>query len=57
MVRREVFGAGVDFPNAQFWTSTASRDADGGITFWIVDFRQGRTLRSAAGSYGVLCVR
>jgi hypothetical protein len=57
MVRPEVLEVGVNISNLAFWSSTANREADGGISFWIVDFAQGRTRRAMGGSFGVLCVR
>ena len=57
MVRPEVLEVGVNISNLAFWSSTANREADGGISFWIVDFAQGRTRRAIGGSFGVLCVR
>jgi len=57
MIRPEVLKAGVNISNLAFWSSTANREDDGGISFWIVDFAQGRTRRAIGGSFGVLCVR
>jgi hypothetical protein len=58
-VRREAFG-GAPVTNLAFWSSTASREGDGGFSFWIVDFASGSTVRQpAAGGTkrGILCVR
>jgi hypothetical protein len=57
MVRPEVLEVGVNISNLAFWSSTANREDDGGISFWVVDFAQGRTRRAVGGSFGVLCVR
>lgn len=58
-VRREAFG-GKPVSNLAFWSSTASRETDGGFSLWIMDFATGTTFRQAASGgakRGVLCVK
>lgn len=59
-VRPEAFGGKPVPQNLAFWSSTVSRDGDGGFSFWIMDFSTGTTFRQAAvggTQRGILCVR
>lgn len=59
-VRPEAFGGKPVPQDLAFWSSTASRDGDGGFSFWIMDFSTGTTFRQAAvggTQRGILCVR
>lgn len=59
LVRQEAFG-GTQPSKLAFWTSTVTREGDGGFSFWIMDFETGTTSRQAAtggAERGVLCVK
>ncbi|MFO0641582.1 MAG: hypothetical protein U0183_20330 [Polyangiaceae bacterium] len=58
-VKNEAFG-GTQPNKLAFWTSTVTRENDGGFSFWIMDFGTGTTSRQAAtggAARGVLCVK